>query len=80
MAFVIAHPGVTPAIAGPRTMEQLEETLAGAEVSLSDDILDRIDAIGPPGESIGMMDMVYRGPEVADPSQRRRAATSRSAS
>lgn len=79
MAFVIAHPGVTSAIAGPRTMEQLEDTLAGAELSLSDEVLDRIDAIVPPGESIGMMDMVYRGPEVADATLRRRPAGSRSA-
>ncbi|QIZ97776.1 aldo/keto reductase [Leifsonia sp. PS1209] len=79
MAFVIAHPGVTSAIAGPRTMEQLEDTLAGAEVTLSDDILDRIDAIVPPGESIGAMDMVYRGPEVADARLRRRAADFRAA-
>jgi aryl-alcohol dehydrogenase-like predicted oxidoreductase len=79
MAFTIAHPGVTSAIAGPRTMEQLEDTLAGSEVSLSDEILDRIDAIVPPGESIGAMDMVYRGPEVADASLRRRPVASRSA-
>jgi aryl-alcohol dehydrogenase-like predicted oxidoreductase len=79
MAFTIAHPGVTSAIAGPRTMEQLEDTLAGADVSLSDDILDRIDAIVPPGESIGAMDMVYRGPEVADASLRRRPQSARSA-
>jgi aryl-alcohol dehydrogenase-like predicted oxidoreductase len=79
MAFVIAHPGVTSAIAGPRTMEQLEDTLAGAEVSLSDEILDRIDAIVPPGESIGRMDMVYRGPEVEDATLRRRPSAARSA-
>jgi aryl-alcohol dehydrogenase-like predicted oxidoreductase len=79
MAFTIAHPGVTSAIAGPRTMEQLEDTLAGAEVSLSDEILDRIDAIVRPGESIGAMDMVYRGPEVEDAALRRRPASSRSA-
>jgi aryl-alcohol dehydrogenase-like predicted oxidoreductase len=79
MAFAVAHPGVTSAIAGPRTMEQLEDTLAGAEVSLSDEILDRIDAIVPPGESIGAMDMVYRGPEVTDAMLRRRPTTSRSA-
>ncbi|MGA1838863.1 aldo/keto reductase [Herbiconiux sp. 11R-BC] len=79
MAFTIAHPGVTSAIAGPRTMEQLEDTLAGADVSLSDEILDRIDVIVAPGESIGAMDMVYRGPEVADAALRRRPGASRSA-
>ncbi len=79
MAFVIAHPGVTSAIAGPRTMEQLEDTLAGVDVALSDEVLDRIDEIVPPGESIGAMDMVYRGPEVGDPTMRRRPAAQRSA-
>jgi aryl-alcohol dehydrogenase-like predicted oxidoreductase len=79
MAFAIAHPGVTSAIAGPRTMEQLEDTLAGADVSLSDEILDRIDAIVAPGESIGALDMVYRGPEVGDASLRRRPVSARSA-
>lgn len=79
MAFAIAHPGVTAAIAGPRTMEQLEDTLAGVDVSLSDDLLDRIDEIVPPGESIGAMDMVYRGPEVGDSRLRRRDAEERSA-
>ena len=47
-------------------MEQLEDTLAGVDVALSDEVLDRIDEIVPPGESIGAMDMVYRGPEVDD--------------
>ncbi len=79
MAFAISHPGVTAAIAGPRTMEQLEDTLSGVGVVLSDDVLDRIDEIVPPGESIGAMDMVYRGPEVSDPPLRRRPLPSRSA-
>jgi hypothetical protein len=60
-------------------MAQLEDTLAGASVSLSDEVLDRIDAIVPPGESIGAMDMVYRGPEVLDASLRRRPVSDRSA-
>lgn len=79
MAFVIAHPGVTSALIGPRTMEQLEATLAGADVTLSDEVLDRIDAIVPPGESIGAMDMVYRGPEVGNAALRRRPAAERAA-
>ncbi|MGW1916746.1 aldo/keto reductase [Streptomyces sp. NPDC002076] len=32
VAFVIDHPGVTSAITGPRTMEQLEAFLPAAEV------------------------------------------------
>lgn len=79
MAFLIAHPAVTSAIAGPRTMDQLEDTLAGVDVALSDEVLDRIDQIVPPGQSIGAMDMVYRGPEIADKTMRRRPAAQRSA-
>jgi aryl-alcohol dehydrogenase-like predicted oxidoreductase len=43
LAFVVTHPAVTSAIIGPRTMEQLEDLLAGADVELSDDTLDRLD-------------------------------------
>jgi len=42
MAFTIAHPGVTSAIIGPRTMEYLDDLLAGAETTLDDEILDEI--------------------------------------
>ena len=80
MAFAIAHPGVTSAIAGPRTMEQLEDTLAGADLSLSDEVLDRIDEIVPPGDTVGAMDMVYRGPEVSHSLLRRRDSEQRRAS
>ena len=56
MAFAIAHPGVTSALIGPRTMEQLDDLLAGIDVTLSDDILDRIDEIVPPGTDVGLPD------------------------
>ena len=48
--------GVTSAIIGPRTMAQLDDLLAGVDVSLSDEILDRIDAIVPPGTNVGAPD------------------------
>jgi aryl-alcohol dehydrogenase-like predicted oxidoreductase len=79
MAFTIAHPGVTSAIIGPRTMEQLDDLLAGAEVSLSDDILDRIDEIVPPGTDVSALDMAYRTPAQTTPALRRRPVTERSA-
>jgi Aldo/keto reductase family len=56
MAFAIAHPGVTSAIIGPRTMEQLDDLLAGVGVTLTDEILDRIDEIVPPGTDVGTPD------------------------
>jgi aryl-alcohol dehydrogenase-like predicted oxidoreductase len=54
MAFVMAHPSVTSAILGPRTMQHLDDLLAGAEVRLSDGVLDRIDQIVPPGIDVGL--------------------------
>jgi aryl-alcohol dehydrogenase-like predicted oxidoreductase len=56
MAFAIAHPGVTSAIIGPRTMEQLDDLVAGIDVTLSDDIHDQIDEIVPPGTNVGLPD------------------------
>jgi aryl-alcohol dehydrogenase-like predicted oxidoreductase len=56
MAFVLEHPAVTSAIIGPRTMEQLEDLLAGVDVRLDADVLDRIDEIVPPGTSISGAD------------------------
>jgi len=36
---VTNHPAVTAAIIGPRTVEQLESQLSGAEVALNADVL-----------------------------------------
>jgi aryl-alcohol dehydrogenase-like predicted oxidoreductase len=79
MAFVVAHPAVTAAIIGPRTMEQLTDTLAGAAVSLDDAILDRIDALVAPGTNIASDDAGYQPPALAQPWRRRRPAERRSA-
>jgi aryl-alcohol dehydrogenase-like predicted oxidoreductase len=56
MAFVIAHPAVTSAIIGPRTMEQVDDLLAGEDVRLDAGVLDRIDELVPPGTSISGAD------------------------
>ena len=69
MGFAIAHPGVTSALMGPRTMEQLDDLLAGIDVTLSDEILDRIDEIVPPGTDVGLPDQsAYVPPAIAQPS------------
>ena len=62
LAFVIRHPAVTAAIIGPRTMEQLECQLGAADVALSDDVLDRIDEIVPPGVNVNPADAGYEQP------------------
>lgn len=79
MAFAIAHPGVTSAIIGPRTMEHLDSALAGTEVSLSDEILDRIDAIVPPGTDVGRLDAAYDPPAIQQATLRRRPTEQRAA-
>lgn len=79
LAFVLAHPGVTSAIIGPRTMEQLEDLLMRRGALLSDDILDAIDTIAPPGADIGVTDVEYRPPAIRTPALRRRPAAERNA-
>jgi aryl-alcohol dehydrogenase-like predicted oxidoreductase len=71
LAFVINHPGVTSAIIGPRTMDHLESQLAALDVTLSDDILDRIDEIVPPGTNLNPADAGYTSPYL-EPAARRR--------
>ncbi|MBE3009500.1 aldo/keto reductase [Microbispora sp. NEAU-D428] len=79
MAFAIAHPGVTSAIVGPRTMSHLDDLLAGVDVALTDDILDRIDEIVPPGTDVGTLDQAYVPPALQRTSLRRRPVGERSA-
>ena len=79
MAFAIAHPAVTSAIIGPRTMEQLDDLLAGADVTLDDEVLDRIDEIAPPGTDAGPNEVAYTPPAISNVSLRRRSAAERSA-
>jgi aryl-alcohol dehydrogenase (NADP+) len=79
MAFVMAHPGVTSAILGPRTMQQLDDLLAGADVVLDDEILDRIDGVVAPGTDSGPMGAVYAPPALTHTSLRRRPLPDRAA-
>ena len=71
MAFVLEHPGVTSAIIGPRTMEQLTDVLDGADVRLSDEVLDKIDELVPPGSNMNIADTGLE-PASLRRSQRRR--------
>jgi aryl-alcohol dehydrogenase-like predicted oxidoreductase len=71
IAFVLNHPAVTAAIIGPRTMDHLDSQLTAAEVTLSDDVLDRIDQINPPGVTINHADNAWTQPAL-QPAGRRR--------
>jgi aryl-alcohol dehydrogenase-like predicted oxidoreductase len=79
MAFAITHPAVTSALIGPRTMSHLDDLVTGIDVTLSDDILDRIDEIVPPGTDIGTLDQAYVPPAIQLPTLRRRHAEHRAA-
>jgi aryl-alcohol dehydrogenase-like predicted oxidoreductase len=78
VAFVLRHPAVTAAIIGPRTMEQLESQLPALDVSLDEELLDRIDEIVPPGTNLNPVDAGWTPPALATPSLRRRPARVRS--
>ncbi len=79
MAFAIAHPGVTSALIGVRTPEHLDSLLSGLDVTLTDDVLDRIDEIVPAGTDIGALDQTYQPPTLTRPSLRRRSSAERPA-
>jgi aryl-alcohol dehydrogenase-like predicted oxidoreductase len=72
LAFTLTHPAVTAPIIGPRTMEQLESQLGAVDVVLSDDILDRIDKIVPPGVTLNREDSGYTPPALREPFLRHR--------
>jgi aryl-alcohol dehydrogenase-like predicted oxidoreductase len=71
IAFVINHPGITSAIIGPRTMEQLESQITAADVTLSTETLDRIDELVAPGVTINPDDNSYGATELASTARRR---------
>ncbi|HVM54429.1 MAG TPA: aldo/keto reductase [Acidimicrobiales bacterium] len=74
IAFAIEHPGVTSAIIGPRTMEQLETQLDAADIRLSGELLDAIDEIVPPGTNLNDADAGYAPPSITAAWRRRRSA------
>jgi aryl-alcohol dehydrogenase-like predicted oxidoreductase len=47
LAWVLSRPGVSAAIVGPRTLEQLEGSMRALALHLEPDTLERLDAIFP---------------------------------
>jgi aryl-alcohol dehydrogenase-like predicted oxidoreductase len=72
LGFVLAHPAVTSAIIGPRTLPQLRDQLGAGDVSLSGEVLDRLDALVAPGTDINPDDAGYVPPAITDAALRRR--------
>ncbi len=50
-AWALRHPAVTSVILGPRTLEQLEDSLKALDVQITDEDARRIDELVPPGTS-----------------------------
>jgi NDP-hexose 2,3-enoyl reductase len=48
LAWLLSRPGVTAPIVGPRTVEQLDASLGALTVTLSDEVLTRLDELFPP--------------------------------
>jgi aryl-alcohol dehydrogenase-like predicted oxidoreductase len=71
LAWAINHPGVTSAIIGPRTMDQLESQLPAADVTLNTEILDRIDELVAPGVTLNTEDNSYGAAELSPTARRR---------
>jgi hypothetical protein len=53
-------------------MEQLESQLVTADITLGEDVLDRIDEIVSPGRNVGGADPGWAPPSVTDARLRRR--------
>ncbi|QFZ19849.1 aldo/keto reductase [Saccharothrix syringae] len=72
LGFVTAHPAVTSAIVGPRTLDHLHAQLAAADTVLPADVLDAVDAIVAPGVDLAPEEKHDTPPSLLDPSLRRR--------
>jgi aryl-alcohol dehydrogenase-like predicted oxidoreductase len=72
LGFVTAHPAVTSAIIGPRTLDHLHSQTAAADTVLSADVLDAIDGIVPPGTDLAPDEKSDTPPSLLDASLRRR--------
>jgi aryl-alcohol dehydrogenase-like predicted oxidoreductase len=72
LGFVTAHPAVTSALIGPRTLDHLHSQLAAADTVLPADVLDAIDAVVAPGVDLAPHEKYDTPPALLDPALRRR--------
>ena len=53
-------------------MEHLESQIGATDIQLTDDVLDRIDELVPPGTNLNAFDAGWTAPALADRRLRRR--------
>ncbi len=73
LGLVTAHPAVTSALLGPRTLDHLQSQLAAADTVLPADVLDAIDSIVAPGIDLAPDEKNDTPPALLDPALRRRS-------
>ena len=71
LAWTLEHPAITTALIGPRTMDQLEDLLGAAELTLKGEVLDLIDDVVPPGHDINPADKAWIPPGLSTHARRR---------
>lgn len=52
LAWCLRQPGITSVIIGPRTLAQLDDNLETLNMSLTEEDLDRLNALAPPGLAV----------------------------
>ncbi|MFF1483877.1 aldo/keto reductase [Streptomyces sp. NPDC058319] len=72
LGFVTAHPAVTCALIGPRTLDHLRAQLAAADTVLPADVLDAVDGIVAPGTDLAPQEKFDTPPALLDAALRRR--------
>ncbi|BBG02525.1 MULTISPECIES: aldo/keto reductase [Pseudonocardia] len=72
LGFVTAHPAVSAALIGPRTVDHLTDQLAAADTVLPAEVLDAIDEVVAPGLDLAAHEKNDAPPALLDPSLRRR--------
>ncbi|MFC8366816.1 MULTISPECIES: aldo/keto reductase [unclassified Streptomyces] len=72
LGFATAHPAVTGALIGPRTLDHLRSQLAAADTVLPADVLDAIDTVVAPGTDLAAHEKYDTPPALLDASLRRR--------
>ena len=71
LAWTLEHPAITTALIGPRTMDQLEDLLGAAELTVEGEVLDLIDDVVPPGHDINPADKARIPPGLSTHARRR---------
>jgi aryl-alcohol dehydrogenase-like predicted oxidoreductase len=67
---VLHHPAVTSAIIGPRVLEHLTTLLGAENITLSAEVLDKIDVLVPPGRTVTADEAKWETPALARSNRR----------